>query len=84
MEASLSNAACLDPSGLSKPASRISSASAGFEIAVKGANPGTVMASYDRVGGTYATEHDPLLNDILKGEWGWDGYRIDDAARRKP
>jgi len=51
---------------------------AGFEIAVKGANPWTVMASYNRVNGTYATEHDNLLNDILKREWGWDGVVVSD------
>jgi len=51
---------------------------AGFEIAVKGANPWTVMASYNRVNGTFATEHDHLLNDILKGEWGWDGVVVSD------
>jgi beta-glucosidase len=51
---------------------------AGFEIAVKAANPWTVMASYNRVNGTYATEHNHLLNDILKGEWGWDGVVVSD------
>jgi beta-glucosidase len=51
---------------------------AGFEIAVKTANPWTVMASYNRVGGAFATEHDHLLNDILKGEWGWDGVVVSD------
>jgi beta-glucosidase len=51
---------------------------AGFEIAVKAANPWTVMASYNRVNGTYATEHDTLLNDILKREWGWDGVVVSD------
>ncbi len=51
---------------------------AGFEIAVKTAHPWTVMAAYNRVNGTYATEHDHLLNDILKGEWGWDGVVVSD------
>jgi len=51
---------------------------AGFEMAVKAAHPWTVMASYNRVGGTWATEHDELLNGILKGEWGWDGVVVSD------
>jgi beta-glucosidase len=51
---------------------------AGFEMAVKTANPWTVMASYNKVNGTYATEHDHLLNDILKGEWGYDGVVVSD------
>jgi beta-glucosidase len=51
---------------------------AGFEIAVKAANPWTVMAAYNRVDGTFATEHEHLLNDILKGEWGWDGVVVSD------
>ena len=51
---------------------------AGFEMAVKAANPWTVMASYNRVNGTYATEHDHLLNDILKGEWAYDGVVMSD------
>ncbi len=51
---------------------------AGFEIAVKSANPWTVMASYNRVNGTYATEHDYLLNEILKREWGYDGVVVSD------
>ncbi len=49
-----------------------------FEMIVKEANPWTVMAAYNRVNGTYATEHDYLLNQILKGEWGYDGAVISD------
>jgi len=51
---------------------------AGFEMAVKAANPWTVMASYNRVNGTYASEHPRLLTDILKGEWGYDGVVVSD------
>ena len=51
---------------------------AAFERVVKAANPWTVMASYNRVDGTYATENRPLLIDILKGEWGYDGVVVSD------
>ncbi|MGI8840726.1 MAG: glycoside hydrolase family 3 C-terminal domain-containing protein, partial [Caulobacteraceae bacterium] len=51
---------------------------AGFEMAVKAARPWTVMAAYNKVNGTYASEHFHLLTDILKGEWGWDGVVVSD------
>jgi len=51
---------------------------AGFELAVKAAHPWTVMASYNRIAGTYVTEHDQLLNGVLKGEWDWDGVVVSD------
>ncbi len=51
---------------------------AAFETIVKTANPWTVMASYNRIGGTYATEHHQLLEEILKGEWGYDGVVVSD------
>jgi beta-glucosidase len=51
---------------------------AGFEMVVKAANPWTVMASYNKVNGTYATEHAYLIKDILKGEWGYDGVVVSD------
>jgi beta-glucosidase len=51
---------------------------AAFETVVKAANPWTVMASYNKVNGTYASEHRRLLTDILKGEWGYDGVVVSD------
>jgi beta-glucosidase len=51
---------------------------AAFEMVVKIANPWTVMASYNRINGTYATEHHYLLTDILKDEWGYDGVVVSD------
>jgi beta-glucosidase len=51
---------------------------AGFELAVKRARPWTVMASYNKINGTYATENAYLLTDILKGEWNWDGVVVSD------
>ena len=47
----------------------------GFEIAVKEGRPKCIMTSYNRVNGTYANENHHLLQDILHGEWGYDGGR---------
>jgi len=49
-----------------------------FEQVVKAANPWTVMASYNKVNGTYASENRYLLTDILKQEWGYDGVVVSD------
>ncbi len=49
-----------------------------FEKAVKQAKPWTVMCSYNRINGTFGSEHHHLLNEILKGEWGFDGFVVSD------
>ena len=51
---------------------------AGFEKAVKEASPWTLMASYNRINGEYATENKKLLTDILRDEWGYDGVVMSD------
>ena len=51
---------------------------AAFETVVKAAKPWTVMASYNRINGSYATENQYLLRDVLKGEWGYDGVVVSD------
>lgn len=49
-----------------------------FEIAVKEGRPGSLMTSYNMVNGIYANEHPHLLQDILRDEWGFDGFVVSD------
>lgn len=49
-----------------------------FEAIVKEARPWTVMCAYNRVNGEYASQHNYLLNEILKGEWAFDGVVVSD------
>ena len=49
-----------------------------FEKAVKKAQPWTVMCSYNKLNGTFASEHHHLLTDILKNEWGFEGLVVSD------
>ncbi|MDB8709940.1 glycoside hydrolase family 3 C-terminal domain-containing protein [Mediterraneibacter gnavus] len=51
---------------------------AAFEGAVKQAKPWTVMNSYNRINGTYVGESKEYLTDILRDEWGFDGYVMSD------
>jgi beta-glucosidase len=48
-----------------------------FEAAVKEANVGSVMCSYNRLNGQYACENKHLLQEVL-GEWGFEGYVLAD------
>ncbi len=49
-----------------------------FEAAVKKAKPWTVMCSYNKINGTYAAENHRLLTEILKDEWGFEGFVVSD------
>ena len=49
-----------------------------FEMIVKEADPWTVMCSYNRINGDYASQNRHLLNEILKGEWGYQGAVVSD------
>lgn len=51
---------------------------AAFEGAVKEAKPWTVMCSYNRINGVYAAENKTYLTEILRGEWGFDGFVVSD------
>lgn len=50
----------------------------GFEIAVTEGKAKTIMSSYNMVNGTYANENEHLLTEILRREWGFDGFVITD------
>lgn len=50
----------------------------GFEIAVKEGGAKSIMTSYNQVNGTYANENKHLLQDILRGEWGFGGLVVTD------
>jgi beta-glucosidase len=45
-----------------------------FEMLIKDAEIAAIMSSYNRVRGVYATEYRYTLTDILRTEWGFDGY----------
>lgn len=51
---------------------------AGFEMAIAEAKPGSIMTSYNQVNGEYANESMHLLKEILRGEWGYDGFVVSD------
>ena len=54
-----------------------------FEAIVENARPWGIMTAYNTVNGTTMTEHRDLVNEVLRGEWGFDGVNVSDwtAAR---
>lgn len=49
-----------------------------FHAAITEAKSGSIMAAYNKVNGQYSAENNHLINDILKGEWGFKGFIMSD------
>lgn len=49
-----------------------------FENVVTQAQPATVMSSYNKINGTYASENNWLLTEVLRDQWGYTGYVVSD------
>jgi beta-glucosidase len=49
-----------------------------FEIAIERAQPGAIMSAYNKVNGVYAGGNRVLLQDLLKGAWGYRGWVMSD------
>lgn len=49
-----------------------------FRLAMKYSEPLCVMTAYNKVNGEHASQSKKLLDDVLRGEWGWDGLIMSD------
>ena len=58
-----------------------------FEAAVRRADVRSIMTGYNKLNGTFCSEHRWLLADVLRGEWGFDGAVVSDwfgMPQRRP
>ena len=49
-----------------------------FQIAIERSEPGAIMTGYNKINGEYAGGNRHLLNEVLKGAWGYRGYVMSD------
>jgi beta-glucosidase len=49
-----------------------------FQIAIERSRPGSIMSSYNKINGDYAGGNRHLLNEVLKGAWGYKGWVMSD------
>ncbi|NYE18977.1 beta-glucosidase [Microbacterium immunditiarum] len=49
-----------------------------FQIAIERSQPGAIMSGYNKINGEYAGGNGHLLNEVLKGAWGYRGYVMSD------
>ena len=49
-----------------------------FQIAIERSHPGAIMTGYNKINGEYASGNDALVNGVLKGAWGYQGYVMSD------
>ena len=49
-----------------------------FEMAIKAGDAQVVMSAYNKLNNIYCSSHKELLIDVLKKEWGFDGYVVSD------
>src|SRR5215468_4224666 len=61
-----------------EPAAHRESDLLAFQIAIERSQPGSIMSGYNKVNGEYVSGNHHLLNDVLKGAWGYKGYVMSD------
>jgi beta-glucosidase len=49
-----------------------------FQIAIERSQPGSIMSGYNKVNSEYLSGNHHLLNEVLKGAWGYKGYVMSD------
>ncbi|MBQ8093393.1 MAG: glycoside hydrolase family 3 C-terminal domain-containing protein [Clostridia bacterium] len=53
----------------------------GFQIAIRSDSVKGMMSAFNRVGCTHIAAHRGVMNGILRGEWGWNGYLMTDSVK---
>ncbi|PSR97621.1 glycosyl hydrolase family 3 C-terminal domain-domain-containing protein [Coniella lustricola] len=49
-----------------------------FQIAVRDSQPGSFMTAYNGINGTWCSQNKRLLQELVRGEWGWSGLIMSD------